>query len=264
MSEADLIKQMQIPVTKRSLVRDLRQLGLESGMTVIVHSSLKSIGWICGGEVAVVQALLDVLTEKGTLVMPTHSANLSDPKHWENPAVPEQWQRTIKEEMPAYDPKVTPTFFMGRIVEVFRCFPGVIRSDHPTESFAAWGHRKSEIIAHHSLDFGLGEASPLARLYDLEAKVLLIGVGYENNTSMHLAEYRAGGTITENASPIFINDQREWTTYKDLDYQDEYFEEIGARFEKKHPVNNGKIGQAHAKLIDQRALVDFTTEWFKK
>jgi len=263
MGADDLIKKTKDPVTRSSLAYDLRQLGLQAGMTVIVHSSLKSIGWVCGREVAVVQALMEVLTEEGTLVMPTHSANFSDPKHWENPAVPEHWHTVIREEMPAYDPRITPTYFMGRIVEAFRNFPGVVRSDHPTESFAAWGKRKEAIVEGHALDFGLGEKSPLAKLYDLDAKVLLIGVSYENNTSMHLAEYRASGTIIENASPILINGQRVWTVYKDLAYQDEHFEAIGVQFEKVHLVNNGRVGQAHAKLMDQRRLVDFTTHWFK-
>src|SRR5690349_7103098 len=58
-------------------------------------------------------------------------------------------------------------------------------------SFAAWGRHALPITANHALDYGLGEHSPLARLYDLDGSVLLLGVGYERRTSLHLAEYRA-------------------------------------------------------------------------
>ena len=49
----------------------------------------------------------------------------------------------------------------------------------------------SHIVDDHSLDFGLGESSPLARIYDLNGFVLLLGASHGSNTSMHLAEYRA-------------------------------------------------------------------------
>ena len=91
MREKDLIDRTSEPRTRRSLAADLRQLGLEPGAVVIVHSSLSSLGWVCGGSVAVALALMDVLTESGTLVIPTHSAEYSDPGKWENPPVPESW-----------------------------------------------------------------------------------------------------------------------------------------------------------------------------
>ena len=58
-------------------------------------------------------------------------------------------------------------------------------------SFAAWGKHAEFVTDGHSLDNGLGETSPLARVYDLDGYVLLLGVDYDSNTSFHLAEYRA-------------------------------------------------------------------------
>ena len=82
------------PATVPSLAADFAALGVQPGMVLIVHSSLKSLGWVNGGAVAVILALEQVLGAEGTLVMPTHSADNSDPAHWENPPVPESWWQT--------------------------------------------------------------------------------------------------------------------------------------------------------------------------
>ena len=81
MAEADAIATSARPVTEQALRADLRALGLRSGMTVLVHSSLSSLGWVCGGSTAVIRALLAVVGSAGTLVMPAHSAG-SDPAGW--------------------------------------------------------------------------------------------------------------------------------------------------------------------------------------
>jgi aminoglycoside 3-N-acetyltransferase len=251
------------PKTRTSIAEDLRKLGLKKGMTVIVHSSLKSLGWVVGGPVAVVQSLMDVITEEGTLVMPTHTAHYSDPAGWINPPVPKEWWSVIRDEMPAFDPEITPTFFMGAIVEAFRTFPGVIRSNHPTESFAAWGKNKETIINGHSADFALGEDSPLGKMYKLNGYVLLIGVGYESNTTMHLAEHRVPNPKSEeNAGPFNQEGDRVWKTFKQVSYREELFEEIGRAYEEKgHSVQKGKAGLAECRLIPQVELVDFTEKW---
>lgn len=122
-----------------SLTADLRALGLPFGATVMVHSSLARLGYVAGGAHAVVAALLEVLGPGGTLVMPTHSGDLSDPAGWRNPPVPEAWWQTIKDEMPPFDAELTPTRQMGAIVECFRHVRGARRSDHPTVSATALG-----------------------------------------------------------------------------------------------------------------------------
>ncbi|MDA1074167.1 MAG: AAC(3) family N-acetyltransferase, partial [Proteobacteria bacterium] len=101
------------PVTRSSLLADLRKLGSRQHMTgqdtLIVHTSLSKLGWIAGGAQAVVQTLLDFTGTDGTLVMPTHSAQLTDPANWVNPPVPAGWWPQIRDEMPAFDPDLTPT-----------------------------------------------------------------------------------------------------------------------------------------------------------
>ena len=194
MSEITAIEMISEPNTRLSLGREFTRAGVIAGSTLLVHSSLSSLGWVCGGAVAVIQALMDVITPEGTLVMPTHSGDLSDPAKWAHPPVPESWWQPIRESMPAYHPQYTPSRGMGTIPEVFRTMPGVLRSSHPALSFAAFGKNAKFITENHSLTFSLGEQSPLARVYELDGEVMLLGVGFGNNTSFHLSEIRARGS----------------------------------------------------------------------
>ncbi len=264
MTESDLIQSTPEPRTRASLAEDLRALGLQAGALVIVHSSMKSLGWVNGGPVAVIQALQDVLTPQGTLLMPAHSADLSDPTKWENPPVPESWWDSVRDTMPAYDPQRTPTSGIGRIPELFRTWPGVLRSDHPAHSFAAWGRLAEEVTRDHPLSFSLGPGSPLEAIYQHDSHVLLLGTSYESNTSFHLAEYRLDWMprITQGA-PIFIEGERFWQTFQDVDLDSDDFAELGEAFEAEHEVNLGTVGSAQARLFHQPTAVDFAELWLQ-
>jgi aminoglycoside 3-N-acetyltransferase len=255
------------PVTVDSMASDLRSLGVEAGTTVLVHGSLSSLGWVCGGAPAVVDALQRVVGEEGTVVMPTHSPGNMDPANMSNPPVPESWYDTIREGMPPYRPDVTPTQGMGAIAECFRSCPGVRRSDHPQHSFAAWGADAAFVTGGHSRDFSLGEESPLARVYDRDGDVLFLGTDHATNTSLHLAEYRADVDIDARtrAGAVIVDGDREWVSWDDVDVDDEDFPECGAAFERERPdaIETGTVGVADAKRIDQRSLVDFAVEWFE-
>lgn len=255
------------PVTVDSMEADLRDLGVEAGQTVLVHGSLSSPGWVCGGPPAVVDALQRVLTAEGTLVMPTHSPGNRDPTDMGNPPVPESWYETIRDQMPPYRPDVTPTQGMGAIAECFRSCPGVHRSAHPQHSFAAWGETAEFVTDGHSLDNSLGEQSPLARVYDCAGQVLFLGTTHARNTSLHLAEYRADLDLSAetHASAVLEDGQREWVEWTDLAIDDEDFQACGDAFERAHPeaVGAGAVGVGDAKLLDQQALVDFAVDWFE-
>ncbi|HYG60344.1 MAG TPA: AAC(3) family N-acetyltransferase [Symbiobacteriaceae bacterium] len=265
MTELDAIRSAPAPRTRESLSADLCRLGLTAGMTVLVHSSLSSLGWVCGGATAVVEALIDVVTAEGTIVMPTHSGDLSDPAEWGNPPVPADWWPVIRETMPAFDPRTTPKRGMGRIVEVFRTWPGVVRSMHPQLSFAAWGKHADAVTAGHGLDFALGEGSPLARIYDLDGWVLLLGVGHDNNTSFHLAEHRAGvRTETEPGAPVMEAGRRVWKTFRDIAMDSDPFPDIGRAYEESTgAVRVGTVGSAECRLFRQRPAVDFAARWLR-
>jgi aminoglycoside 3-N-acetyltransferase len=263
MPEAAIIDEKNLPVTKERIRAGLISLGVRPGMTVILHSSLKSIGWVLGREVSVIDALLEVLSPEGTLVMPAHSGEYSDPANWNNPAVPSEWLDIIKAEMPVFRPAVTPSRNVGIIPETFRKYPGVLRSNHPCVSFAAWGKNAGFITANHSLSYSFGENSPLARIYELAGYILLVGVGYDTNTSLHFAEARAGKrSKVVCGAPALENGQRVWKEYLDFDYDTGCFTEIGGEFEKHQIINRGNIGYSPSKLIKQRELIDFSVKWF--
>ncbi len=262
--EAATINANGRPSTCRSLAEELRTLGVTDGMTVIVHSSLSGIGWVAGGAQAVVEALLEAIDVGGTLVMPTHSGNLSDPALWLNPPVPESWWDVIRDETPPFDPRLTPTRLMGAVVECFRRYPRVRRSSHPQVSFAALGPNADAITADHSLERPLGERSPLARLYDLDGQVLLLGVDHINNTALHLAEYRADYPTKEwvtQGAPVTIDGERRWVTFEDLEGDETDFATIGAEFAALGGESNGPVGSGEARLMNMREIVDFGAAW---
>lgn len=270
MSETDAIAAAKDgPVTVDSLTDDLRNLGVDPGGCLLVHSSLSALGWVCGGAVAVIQALESVVRPYGILVMPTHSGDLSDPSGWENPPVPESWWEDIRRTMPAYDPDITPTRGMGVIPEVFRTQPEVVRSLHPQLSFAAWGEECLSVVADHSLEYGLGETSPLARIYDRDGLVLLLGVDHDSNTSLHLSEIRAeypDKPIIPCSAPVEVAGHKRWKSYEDLDYDSSDFLDLGRDFLKRYrdEVRVGRVGYARAQLFSQRLCVDYGIDWIHR
>lgn len=253
------------PITRSRLAWALKNLGVEPGSVLMVHSSLKSLGWVAGGPVAVVQALIDALGPKGTLVMPAFTGDLTDPQDWHDPPVPEEWWPAIRAELPAFDPAVSPGRRTGAIAECLRTWPRTRRSDHPNMSFAALGPRAAAVTANHSLDFGFGETSPLARLATMEASVLLLGVGFDRATCFHLAEARSPSTLEVTAkAPVLRDGKRVWASFLDHLYNDRDFAEIGRAFEAAHPVARGLVGAAEARLFPLAPAVDFALAWMKE
>jgi aminoglycoside 3-N-acetyltransferase len=266
MSELDAISRAPTPFTAQGLVRQLDDLATPPGSVVLIHSSLSRLGWVVGGAQAVVDALLAWVGESGTVVMPTHGG-MSEPSLWRNPPVPETWWPVIREQSPAFDARLTPTRRMGAIVECFRTHPNAQRSRHPAASFAAVGPAAADMVGTHALDHSLGEASPLARIYDADGFVLLLGVGHANNTSLHLAEHRAacsGKRWVRQGGPLLVDGVRRWVEYDDLDYDSHDFTELGDDLNKAGLETVVQVGAGKARLMRQRAIVDFAQHWLEQ
>lgn len=255
------------PVTRSDVLKGLRDLGVRSGMTLLVHSSMRSFGrFVPGGTSAILAALTEAIGPEGTLVMPTQSHDLSDPSIWMNPPLDESWWELVREEMPAYDPAWTVTGGMGVIVETFRGLPGTVRSGHPHVSLAARGPAASGLLEAHELDFGLGEHSPLAKLYEADAYVLLLGCGHDSNTSLHLAEYRTaynGREVITHQAPMMVDGAKAWVSFQDYNITSDDFEQLGLDFERDCPSSFTRvnIGEASCFFARQRDLVDYAEQW---
>lgn len=244
-------RRLNAQVTKKDIKTGLRKLGLKNGAIVGVHSSLSSLDYVDGGADAVIEALLEVVGQEGTIVMPTHSTNIVEVERTpEEIAMGVTWLYKI---LP-YDPKETPCS-TGTIPETFRKWKGAIRSSHPTHSLAAIGPKAEELIEgwHKSLQ--------------LDAYILLIGVGLSVCTAMHLAERRIQfpqhilKKITPPKEFLEKYPETEWEwdfgPYPDFSKMEEPCLKHGI-------MKTVKVGEATLKLVKLRELIDLYVEYLKK
>lgn len=253
-------------VLKQDILSALQAVGVQRGQTIMVHTSLSRLGFVCGGAQTVIEALLESVGETGTVMMPTQSWKNLDPScgvHWEEP---QEWWQAIRDNWPAYDKAITPTNTMGAVAEMFRTWPGAVRSDHPARSVAAWGRYADYLTREHDLSNIFGDGSPIGKLYELDGYVLLLGVGYDKNTSLHLADARAEYPGKHNCtehSALLENGKRVWKAYETLFVDGEDFAEIGKAFEAAQIVPKVALGNGTATFMRQRALVDFAVAWIE-
>lgn len=154
--------------TATRIADELRELGLRAGDVVLVHSSLKSMGWVEGGPETVVKGFENVLGPTGTLLMPALTLEQS-------PTAP-------------HDTRHSPTT-IGTIPEHFRTRPDTLRSVHPTHSVCGAGAQAKQLLSQHYLDdTPCGRYSPFHRILDIPAKIVMLGCGLYCLTSMHAIE----------------------------------------------------------------------------
>jgi aminoglycoside 3-N-acetyltransferase len=258
-------RQVRPLVARRRLVRQLRELGVRPGQTLLVHASLRSVGWVDGGAPTLVAALRQAVGLTGTVVVPTATEENSMTSRAHRARIAAMTPDEVKayrDDMPGFDKDSTPSG-MGALAEALRTSEGAVRSDHPQSSLAAIGPEAEYLMADHRLDCHYGEYSPLAKLYKLDARVLMIGVGYQACTAFHLAEYR----YTPNppwrtyACVVIQNGKRRWTSYQDAVLDDREFEFIGESLESEADVRRCDVGNAKCRLLSFCDAVDFATDW---
>ncbi|TKK89314.1 AAC(3) family N-acetyltransferase [Herbidospora galbida] len=257
-------------ITGARLAADFRRLGVEAGQTLLVHASMRNVGRVAGGASTVVAALRDVLGPMGTLVVPAFTTGNSDTsKVFRNATRGMSPTETsaFRSLMPAFDARTTPSEGMGIIAETVRLTPGSVRSAHPQTSYAAIGARAADLMKGHAPDCHHGERSPLARLYEVGAHVMLLGVGFDRCTAFHLAEYRY--LFPHTPTRVYrcvVNDGygRKWWEFSDAVLDDSEFAQVGADFRQTGATREERTGQAHTVFFPLSTAVDHAVRWLRE
>ena len=162
-------------ITKRMIIKDLGKLGLEKGDIVLLHSSLKRIGYVEGGPTTVIDAIIDVLGSSGTLIVPTYNMK-------------KNMYKTCLDKKYIFDPRTAGTL-LGIIPSTFLTYPNISRSIHPTHSVSAIGKDAEYITeAHHLALSTFGSGSPWDKLMKRDGKLFALGLKMGRNTFSHVLE----------------------------------------------------------------------------
>ncbi len=229
-------------VTQDDIVNGLKELGIKQGDVVFLHSSLSSLGYVDGGADTVVRAFLEVLGVDGTL-----SAPIFRNYFWDGPD--QVWDRDNSPSL------------MGRISEAIRTWEGNRRSHHAPHPIAAIGKMADDLTDRHNItDFSFD--SPFARLIELNAWIVLLGVDFNVCTMIHLIEERAevpyrrwvdlkGTVIDKGISTIMT--YKFFARYPGVEND---FIRFGKRLESEGLINTVTIGKSTVKAIRSRDLYE--------
>lgn len=219
------------------VARQLAELGVRPSGVLVVHTAFSKLRGVDGGPVALIRALEAALGPGGTLVMPSMSDDDEQP----------------------FDAQVTPCRGMGILAETFWRLEGVLRSDSP-HSFAAKGPHAAAITARHRIDVPHGLDSPVGRAFALDAQVLLLGVGHDANTTVHLAENLAGVRYGKATHATEWDDTARGRRavrrdYVEVDHCCENFAKLDAWLAPDRQ-RLGRVGGGEARLMRARDVVD--------
>ncbi|MFI8084220.1 aminoglycoside N(3)-acetyltransferase [Kitasatospora sp. NPDC086009] len=223
-----------------------------------VQASLRSLGPVTGGAAAVVAALLAAVGDRGTLVGYTATPENSATSRIHATATAGLSPAEVaayRALMPPFDPATTPCSpTMGALSEAIRTHRDAHRSRHPQTSWAAIGRHARRITERHPYDCHLGPDSPLGRLYDLDARVLMLGVPMANFTAFHLADLRMPDVPLREYR---CRGAEGWISFKAPELDDLHFGALGAQvLREAEGVTAGEIGGAPCRLVPVREAVD--------
>jgi len=220
------------------LTQQLLDLGVTPGGVLLVHGSFSRVRPVENGPLGLIAALQAALGPRGTLVMPS---------------------MTDDDEHP-FDPQKTPCLGMGVVADTYWRLPGVLRSDSP-HAFAAQGPEAARITAPHPIDTPHGLDSPVGRVYELDGRVLSLGVAHSSNTTIHLAEHLAGVRYRRKKRLLFLQDgQLARLDYAEIDHCCQNFNLVDGWLKARALQNEGRVGHAEARLIRSRDVVRVVTE----
>lgn len=229
------------------IIKGLYKLGLKKGDTVLVHSSLSSLGHVEGGAETVIKALLSAAGEQGTVAVPTLTGKSTDSK-----ACP-----------PVFDVR-SSVCWTGTIPETFRKMKDARRSLHPTHSIAAIGLNRDEIISGHETgNSPCDMKSPYYKNCMMSGKILLIGVSQNSNTSIHMCEEisKVPYHLQKELTDIWIKDYYGngllvRNHLHDWGKPETDFNRMEPLMIKEKIINIGKIGNADVRLIDAKSMLE--------
>ncbi|MCW3085879.1 MAG: hypothetical protein JWP12_3245 [Bacteroidetes bacterium] len=238
-------------ITKERLKEDLKKIGIHTGDSVLVHSSMSKIGFVEGGAKTIVEALFETVGETGTILFPTFPAKGRNKTHLE--------------EHPFFDIKNTPSQ-MGSITEYFRTSGNVFRSFHPTDCVCAKGPLADYYTNSH---FGqltpYNEHSPFRKLCAEKGKILMLGTTLNGAcTNLHTLEDAVDFKFPVYDKKIFevkmIDAAGKESTMKTKVHNPEYSakrncDALKPMFEREQVLVNGMIGEAKSMLIDADAML---------
>jgi len=232
---------MQVP--RARLIEQLRTLGVTPRQVLLVHASFRALRPVEGGPHGVIDALLEVLGPEGTLVMPS-------------------W--TGRDDLP-FDARTTPASAdLGVLADTFWRMPGTRRSAHPF-AFAAKGPRAEEVVASRLILPPHAPGSPVGRVHALDGRVLLLGVGHDANTTLHLAElladvpYRVPHAFTELRDGVLVR-----VEYGENDHCCRRFELADGWLRSAGLQREGPVGNAQARFFRSRDVVQLAVERLRR
>ncbi|MDX2180908.1 MAG: aminoglycoside 3-N-acetyltransferase [Bryobacteraceae bacterium] len=248
------------PATRSSLAADLTRLGVQSGSTLMVHSSLRAVGQVVGGANTVVHALLDALGPEGTL-----AAYVDFEPYYEDG----------DPEIPVFDKRIAHAARdHGILHEAMRTWPGALRSDHPDAGVLAIGPLARWIVSEHPFQFGYGPGTPFENLLLAGTKILMLGAPLDTITMLHYADHLAripDKRMARYRRHVPGMDGPQWIDFEEFETSDavhpalpsNYFERIAADYLASGRGTFGRIGQAKSHLFDGPDLVGFAIAWLE-
>ena len=221
-------------VSPDTLAHQLHELGVQPGEVLLVHSSFRAVRPVEGGPQGVVDALLRSVGATGTVVMPSWTEDGDRPFSQTTPAAKD----------------------LGVIADTFWRQPGAVRSSHPF-AFAALGPHAMRITSDplplppHRLD------SPVGRVWELDGQILLLGVGHDANTTIHLAEVMAQVPYGVPKHVTHVRDGRPVRIdYLENDHCCQRFALADEWLRARGVQREGRVGNAHARLVRSRFVVE--------